>query len=241
MTPTDRFDRIKWSSFDPNINYTRKYINEFYDLNSDCIEGVVLDIGAKKNEESRYREISDSIGRYIAVDLEKGNGLSAIADGRELPIKSESVDTVILSEVLEHVPPQDISTFLSEVYRVLEPDGTVLASTPFIHRLHGWPNDFSRLTPFGLQSIFESENFEPSITLGGGMGEILLHIVFISFKSISGNLIGKEARWLFFPIHLLACFIAHLLAVVLRIFGTGKRLERWHLSQFVRAKKEGTV
>ncbi|HEY7773846.1 MAG TPA: class I SAM-dependent methyltransferase [Marinagarivorans sp.] len=56
----------------------------------------------------------------------------ACGDGTRLPFNSETFDTVICSEVLEHI--HDYSAMLAEVQRVLKPGGTFAASVP-----RAWP------------------------------------------------------------------------------------------------------
>jgi SAM-dependent methyltransferase len=51
----------------------------------------------------------------------------------ELPLEDESVDVVILNEVLEHLPYPDL--VVSEIYRVLKKDGLFLGSVPNACRL----------------------------------------------------------------------------------------------------------
>src|SRR5207248_2061213 len=49
-------------------------------------------------------------------------------DGQFLPIASEAVDVVILTQVIEHVA--DTDGLVQEILRVLKPGGTLLLSTP---------------------------------------------------------------------------------------------------------------
>lgn len=61
-------------------------------------------------------------------------------------------DVVILDQVLEHVP--DAERAVAEVLRVLRPGGICIATTPFLIEVHGYPNDYRRLTADGLRSLF---------------------------------------------------------------------------------------
>ncbi len=53
---------------------------------------------------------------------------AVIGDGQRLPLADESVDRVICTEVLEHVP--DDCALLAELSRVLRPGGTIAVSVP---------------------------------------------------------------------------------------------------------------
>jgi SAM-dependent methyltransferase len=49
-------------------------------------------------------------------------------DGKNFPFEDSIFDTIILNDVLEHISYEDIETVLSEVKRVLTPDGVVYIS-----------------------------------------------------------------------------------------------------------------
>ena len=68
-----------------------------------------------------------------------------------------SVDIVLSSQVLEHVPsPQD---YLREAHRVLKPAGTLLLSTHGYWMYHPDPTDFWRWTRDGLVRQIEAAGF----------------------------------------------------------------------------------
>lgn len=50
------------------------------------------------------------------------------ADATKLPFKDKSFDRIIATEILEHIP--DEAKAISEMYRVLKPDGTVMITVP---------------------------------------------------------------------------------------------------------------
>lgn len=70
--------------------------------------------------------------------------LGAYADG--------SRDIVVLDQVLEHIP--DVDRAVREVLRVLRPGGLCIATTPFLIEVHGYPDDYRRLTRDGLRRLF---------------------------------------------------------------------------------------
>lgn len=92
-----------------------------------------------------------------------------------LPFAPASFDTVVLSDVLEHVPePQKL---WNEMARVLKPGGHAFVNVPFLYWLHETPHDFYRYTRFALHRLAESSGFrvlllEPA----GGAPEVLLDI-----------------------------------------------------------------
>ena len=113
--------------------------------------GTVLDVGAANSWIMKYlNEECD----YISLDYPvTGAALySATPDvfgtANKLPIRSQSVDTVLLLEVLEHLEhPTDA---LSEIARVLKPGGQLLLTLPFLYPIHDAPHDYQRFTRYGL-------------------------------------------------------------------------------------------
>lgn len=66
-----------------------------------------------------------------------------------LPFLSGTFDTIILSDVLEHIPnPWEL---WAEMSRVLRPGGKILLNVPFYYQVHEAPHDFYRYTQYALQ------------------------------------------------------------------------------------------
>jgi SAM-dependent methyltransferase len=85
-----------------------------------------------------------------ALGQAKGHGLGVVRGSVEhpgLPLASNSVDIVIMSELIEHLV--DTDTALEEVRRVLVPGGSLLLSTP---NLAAWYN--RGLLLLGVQPLF---------------------------------------------------------------------------------------
>ena len=101
-----------------------------YPLLNRHISGAALDVGCGLGDMLEFRP--NTVGADVnphAVDYCRSRGFDAhlIEDGR-LPFAAESFDTVVLDNVLEHVPsPQPL---LDEIHRVLKRDGRVLVGVP---------------------------------------------------------------------------------------------------------------
>jgi SAM-dependent methyltransferase len=66
-----------------------------------------------------------------------------------LPFHDGEFDTIILSDVLEHIPePMRLWT---EMARLLTPEGRILMNVPFLYWLHEEPHDYYRYTEFALR------------------------------------------------------------------------------------------
>lgn len=76
----------------------------------------------------------------------------------DLPISDLSVDTVFSSQVLEHVT--EPWRMVTEMARILKPDGYFILTAPHIWGLHEVPHDYYRFTPHGLQFLVERAGLE---------------------------------------------------------------------------------
>ncbi len=84
--------------------------------------------------------------------FDKSGDVDVTGDILALPFKDAEFDCVFCFETLEHVsnPPKA----LSEIRRVLKPGSILIASTPFIHELHGEDyGDYWRFTRQGWKHM----------------------------------------------------------------------------------------
>lgn len=94
---------------------------------------------------------------------------------QSLPLSAASFDTILLSDVLEHVP--DPQQLWNEMARVLKPGGHALVNVPFLYWLHETPYDFYRYTRFALERFAEVSGFRVLLLeSAGGAPEVLLDI-----------------------------------------------------------------
>jgi SAM-dependent methyltransferase len=86
-----------------------------------------------------------------------------------IPYDAGAFDTIILSDVLEHLP-EPINCW-REMNRLLANGGKVLLNVPFYYPLHEEPFDFYRYTEFALHRFAESSHFEvvELVPLGGAL------------------------------------------------------------------------
>ena len=75
-----------------------------------------------------------------------------------IPLPDRVVDTVILSDVLEHIFRPAV--LLAEVRRVLRPGGVLLINTPFVYWVHEAPHDFFRYTQYAFHRMAAEADFE---------------------------------------------------------------------------------
>jgi SAM-dependent methyltransferase len=109
----------------------------------------VLDVGAKQAPYRKYFRGS----RFETVDVRPELKPDFVADVQELSrfVPTDSYDLVICTEVLEHV--ENPRQAVEEIRRILKPNGTLLATTPFIVPYHPDPTDYWRMTSEAWRSV----------------------------------------------------------------------------------------
>jgi SAM-dependent methyltransferase len=89
-----------------------------------------------------------------------------------LPIADLPVDTIILSDVLEHLPEPEKTW--TEMARVLKSSGHVIMNVRFFYGLHEQPHDYYRYTEFALRRFARNAGFEVLVLEPtGGVPEIM--------------------------------------------------------------------
>jgi SAM-dependent methyltransferase len=113
-----------------------------------------------------YKEIFQPlVEHYIGVDLPRNlqADLHFGQDGRA-PLEDSSVDIILSSQVLEHVPTPQV--YLGEAHRLLKPGGLLFLSTHGYWMYHPDPTDFWRWTHAGLRAEIERAHFRIEFVRG---------------------------------------------------------------------------
>ncbi len=141
--------------------------------------GRLIDLGCGKVPlYGCYRSLVDEV---TCVDwpqsVHSGGHLDLEADlSQPLPFADASFDTLILSDVLEHVPTPD--ALWSEMARLLAPGGHVLLNTPFLYGVHEAPHDYGRYTEFALRRFALQAGLEVPLLLPiGGTLHVLADLL----------------------------------------------------------------
>ncbi|HYQ72778.1 MAG TPA: class I SAM-dependent methyltransferase [Gammaproteobacteria bacterium] len=128
------------------------------------LQGRVLDYGCGIGDFLRYRDNSSGVDiNQYGVDYCKSLGLDVqLAKGGMIPHPESSFDSVILDNVLEHIPPVDVDRVIGEIMRVLRPGGRLLIGVPGI-KGYAADNDHKRfytetdvinlLSPYGANPL----------------------------------------------------------------------------------------
>ncbi len=107
-------------------------------------DGVCLNLG------SGNRRISSEV---VNVDFIKYPEVDVVSDLAKLPYSDESVDSIISTEVLEHVYNMDAC--VDEIFRILKSGGYGYISVPLLYPFHASPSDYRRWTHVGLEDAFK--------------------------------------------------------------------------------------
>jgi SAM-dependent methyltransferase len=146
------------------------------------LKGRLLDVGCGTKPYRRFLACEN----YIGIDNSSGIDTDARASVTSLPFSDGSFDSIISSEVLEHVPePQDA---VNELCRVLKPGGIAYISAPMSWALHYEPHDYWRFTNHGLAHLLGASGFKviASQRIGGMFSLVGQRSIDVSWSKISG-------------------------------------------------------
>lgn len=114
-------------------------------------KGVVVDLGCGDKPYRKYVRAK----KYIGVDRKDGD---LTADVLHTPLKNNSADTVLCTQVLEHV--QDPQQLFRESRRILKPGGCLILTTPMVWPIHDEVDDYWRFTNLGLIHLTKTAGFK---------------------------------------------------------------------------------
>jgi len=146
------------------------------------MKGRVLDVGGKKtNSRGTFTPPLDIVKSWKYLNTDDKTEPDYCCNAEAIPLDDASIDTIIMTEVLEYFPkPRKV---FSEIYRILNVNGYVLVSIPFLNPIHGdhWA-DRSRFTPVMLKQLvteagFKLQTLEPM----GSVGAVLFDILRVTF------------------------------------------------------------
>jgi SAM-dependent methyltransferase len=172
-----RDDNIPWT-WGQSLN--ARLIRESLRTHSHAVHGRLLDVGCGPKPYRRL--LGDRTTSWVGVDQARSASGPTLADVvvdlcAALPFKEGSFDTVLCTQVLEHIPnPQHL---MEEMARVLRPGGRLVLTAPQTNPVHEAPHDYFRFTSHGLRYLCEitglyDEKIEP---LGGAIAAVAQQLV----------------------------------------------------------------
>jgi len=120
--------------------------------------GSILDVGGGRRFQKGMKEYEEIFKDkdYKTLDSVSEYKPDIVGDIKNIPLEDSSVDAVICRAVLEHI--DDPFKAVSEIYRILKPNGKCLVSLPFLYPYHaekGYYGDFYRFTADGAKYMFK--------------------------------------------------------------------------------------
>lgn len=127
----------------------------------------------------------------------QGEGGYLTASASEIPIRSNEVDVVICSEVLEHLP--DDESALQEIWRVMKPGGELFITVPLHQRFFAYDDHFvhhyRRYDPHELVARLEALGFQVIATekLYGMLDKLATLVITVAYRGVT-HLRAKKGR-----------------------------------------------
>lgn len=164
--------------------------------------GRLIDLGCGKVPlYGCYRSLVDDITcvdwpQSVHALPDRGGHLDLEADlTQPLPFADASFDTIILSDVLEHVPAPE--ALWCEMARLLATGGYVLLNTPFLYGIHEAPHDYARYTEYALRRFAQQAGLEVLVLIPiGGSLHVLADLLAKHFAHVpaAGNALAVAVQ-----------------------------------------------
>ncbi|HRN69776.1 MAG TPA: class I SAM-dependent methyltransferase [Candidatus Woesebacteria bacterium] len=147
-----KFNELRVSWFSPDKLEKDTILDSLIEARK-YAKGKLLDVGCGSKP---YRILfEDVVTEYVGLDKNTGDIRgSALC----MPIKDNTYNTVLSTQVLEHV--SDPQQMMNEIYRVLKKDGHAILTLPLFWCLHEEPHDYFRYTKYGLKQLAKNSNLK---------------------------------------------------------------------------------
>lgn len=127
------------------------------------LHGILLDVGCGATPYRSLFTHCNYFGAEVPATSPHGSVKrpDVLFDGQRLPLMDASVDSVLCSQVLEHV--FEPIPFLREIHRVLRDGGSLMLTVPFVWDEHEQPYDYARYSSFGLGYLAATNGFRVDV------------------------------------------------------------------------------
>ena len=221
ITPDGRlFSTNDTNQVAPSSRIPCDLVGEFYTTTLPRhVHGKLIDLGCGTSPlQGAYRDHCKS---FDLLDIESRLGSQELTYqcslNEPLEIESSVYDVALLSDVLEHLNEPAVA--LQEIFRILKPEGTLIANVPFMYGIHEAPADFNRFTRFGLEHQLKKAGFHQiEITEIGGLVSTLF-----TFVSKALDYAPIKLNWCSAALHRTYRFISQLSLVKRVEEATGRR------------------
>lgn len=140
---------------------------EYEELQKNTLHGKVLDLGGGKN--ASYSKMFKGEYAITSLNIDEKIEPTIVTDiTKTFPLKDNQFDFAISFNTFEHIPW--FETTFAETFRVLKHKGRFIFSTPFLHQVHGSPDDYWRYSATALNNILVKHGFEVEKIIPMGTG-----------------------------------------------------------------------
>jgi SAM-dependent methyltransferase len=157
----------------------------------DC-PGPVFEFGSYQVEgQVEYADLRGLFpGReYVGCDMRPGPGVDRVEDVSALTLPDESAGTVLCIETFEHV--FEVRRAFDEVFRILKPGGLFVITSPLNFRIHGYPDDYWRMTPSCLRRMLSP--YSARLTGAQGYAKFPHSVMAIAAKAPAPSSFARKA------------------------------------------------
>ena len=208
-------------------NYSLLRIFQIIETKKLFLKGNSLEFGAsiyyKKN--FSYFSKGENNFHYSNIDNNKNKKIIKMDLRKKLIIPSNKYNNVLIYNVLEHI--DNHSNTFKEIKRIMNKNGNLFGSTPFLYQVHGAPKDYFRFTKDFFMEKLKSTGFKKVKIKCLGFGP------FVACFSI----IYPYTKYLLLINHLIL-LMCYLLDFILQLFVKTKLSEIYPIGIFFSAKKK---
>lgn len=141
------------------------------------VRGDLLDVGCgrKPYKDTYFSGATSYVGLDFATPT---NQPDVVGSALDIPFEDGCFDTVVSTEVLEHVP--DPLRALREMFRITKPGGHLILTTPMYWPRHEIPHDYFRYPYDGLLHLLQESGYETVRMFNRGnayafLGQVVQH------------------------------------------------------------------
>jgi len=184
------------------------------------LNGRLLDAGCGRRPHRRYL---NRVIKYVAMDKNRNVSADVVGNICEIPFKDREFNSVICSEVIEHLQEPDKA--IAEIRRVLKDSGVLYLTAPMCWHIHYEPDDYYRFTKYGLEYLLQKSGFKIMTIerMGGFFSYVTVRLIdifvtrlFFPFLSIFGIKRGRYriAAILTMPLSILFSLVSIILDIL---------------------------
>lgn len=159
---------------------------------ANSLKGRLLDFGCGSKP---YKSLIN-VDEYVGVDFvneghpHDNEQIDFYYDGKTIPFPDNYFDSVLSSEVFEHV--FNLPEILIELNRVLKPSGKILVTCPFVWKEHELPHDYARYTLFALKDMLQKNGFTVLVAeKSGSFIQVISQLIVLYFHDTAYSKIRR--------------------------------------------------